>query len=194
MKYSETVWCLESETAKVRERLLRESNLTLGKADEICRAAESTSQQLKLVESPEASIHVVDRPPDDSERKHMKECWKCGWRHAFYKRELCPAYGKICNKCQKPNHFAVKCRQKTQQTAVKAVNEQDSGEEVYHTSALTSEADNSQLVTLKLENGNFVRFQVDTGAQCNVVPVDLYKKAANDPTLKRVYNPPRPRS
>ena len=29
----------------------------------------------------------------------------------------------------------------------------------------------SQLVTLKLEFGNYLRFQPDTGAQCNVVPV-----------------------
>ncbi len=35
---------------KVRERLLRESALTLSKTDEICRAAESTTQQLNLVE------------------------------------------------------------------------------------------------------------------------------------------------
>ena len=34
---------------KVRERLLRESQLTLQKTDEICRASESTAQQLKEV-------------------------------------------------------------------------------------------------------------------------------------------------
>ena len=31
--------------------------------------------------------------------------------------------------------------------------------------------DDSQLVTLKLEFGNYLQFQHDTGAQCNVVPV-----------------------
>ena len=34
---------------KTRERLLREPALTLARADEICRAAESTVTQLKLV-------------------------------------------------------------------------------------------------------------------------------------------------
>lgn len=29
-------------------------------------------------------------------------------------------------------------------------------------------------------------FQPDTGAQCNVIPVHLYKKAANDPDLKQI--------
>ena len=35
---------------KVRERLLRESNLTLAKTDEICHAAESMMGQMKIVE------------------------------------------------------------------------------------------------------------------------------------------------
>ncbi len=37
--------------------------------------------------------------------------------------------------------------------------------------------DDSQCVTLQLDSGNYLRFQVDTGVQCNVVPIDLYKKA-----------------
>ena len=43
--------------------------------------------------------------------------------------------------------------------------------------------DNSQLVTLKLESGNYLRFQPDTGTQCNVVPLHLYKKATKDVDL-----------
>ena len=46
--------------------------------------------------------------------------------------------------------------------------------------------DDSQLVTLKLESGNFLRFQPDTGAQCNVVPLHLYKKASRDFELLNV--------
>ena len=34
---------------KVRERLLRENNLTLAKTDEICRAAESMTEQMRIV-------------------------------------------------------------------------------------------------------------------------------------------------
>ena len=46
--------------------------------------------------------------------------------------------------------------------------------------------DDSQLVTLKLESGNYLRFQPDTGAQCNVIPVSLYRKATKDYRLERV--------
>ena len=51
---------------------------------------------------------------------------------------------------------------------------------------LSHEPDDAQLVTMKLESGNFLCFQVDTGAQCNVVPVDLYRSAAQNPNLKKV--------
>ena len=40
--------------------------------------------------------------------------------------------------------------------------------------------DDSQLVTLNLESGNYLRFQLNTGAQCNVVPLHLYKKTTKD--------------
>ena len=35
----------------------------------------------------------------------------------------------------------------------------------------------------KLESSNYLHFQVDTGAQCNVVPLHLYKKATEDHKL-----------
>jgi len=43
-----------------------------------------------------------------------------------------------------------------------------------------------QLMTLRLSSGNYLHFQPDTGAQCNIIPVQLYRKAANDPDLKEV--------
>lgn len=66
---------------------------------------------------------------------------------------------------------------------VKAVEEGDDNEEVYQTTTPSSRLDNSQFVTLQLDSGNYLRFQVDTGVQCNVVPLDLYKKATKDYNL-----------
>src|SRR5207253_7508989 len=34
-------------------------------------------------------------------------CTKCGMTHAF---KACPAFGQICHKCKKRNHFAVCCK------------------------------------------------------------------------------------
>jgi len=44
----------------------------------------------------------------------------------------------------------------------------------------------SSLVTLKVPSGNFIRFEIDTGAPCNVLPIHIYKKATGDCDLKRV--------
>ena len=41
----------------------------------------------------------------------IKECPKCGMKH---EPRSCPAFGKTCNNCKKPNHFAKKCRLKKQ--------------------------------------------------------------------------------
>lgn len=172
--------------SKVRERLLRESNLTLAKTDEICRAAASMSMQMKVFEQNSTpSIHAVK--PDREQAKTSeasklvyRECWNCGYRHE-HKREACPALGKTCNKCSKKNHFAARCRSK-QSSRVAAVEED--GDEVFQ--AGSGSLDDTQFVTLKLDSGNYLRFQVDTGAQCNVIPLNLYKKAAKDDHLRYV--------
>ena len=44
----------------------------------------------------------------------------------------------------------------------------------------------SSLVTLKVLSGNFIRFEIDTGAPCNVLPIHIYKKPTGDCDLKRV--------
>ena len=46
--------------------------------------------------------------------------------------------------------------------------------------------DDSQLVTLKLESANYLHFPPDTGAQCNVAPLHLYKKTTKDVDLCNV--------
>ena len=58
----------------------------------------------------------------------------------------------------------------------------DDGEEIFKTAVSAVGVDDSQFVTLKLESGNYLQFQVDTGAQC----LDLYKKATKDYILSCV--------
>ena len=47
----------------------------------------------------------------------------------------------------------------------------------------TVHLDDSQYVKLKLESGNCLHFQVDIHAQCNVIPLSLYKKVTKDCNL-----------
>ena len=183
--------------SKVRERLLRETNLTLQKTDEICCAAESMLAQMKVFgDNAETTVSAVKVEPDHQcppdkpkpNSKPARECGNCGRRHEQHKRELCPAYGKMCNRCLKPNHFAVRCRSgkaKPTRRQVQVIDDEDS-DEVFPTQISAVHLDDSQLVTLQLESGNCLRFQVDTGAQCNVIPLELYKKASRDFKLMQV--------
>ena len=112
----------------------------------------------------------------------MAESEKCGYQHQE-SSESCPAIGQECLKCAKRNHFASRCKSKE----VKATDlEDDEAGEMYQIEVAAVKLDDSQLVTLKLESGNFIRFQPDTGAQCNVLPLQVYRKASKDEKLEKV--------
>ena len=125
-------------------------------------------------------------------KESTKECGNCGTEHDRIKRELCPAYLKTCRKCGKLSYFAVKCCSKKKEGKdsdtckfVRAVDNQDSdSEEFYADHISVVDLDDSQLVTVKLESGNYLRFQTDTGAHCNAIPVELYRKATKDYELE----------
>ena len=102
--------------SKTRECLLRASDLTPKMTDKICHSAESMLAQMKIVEDscPSNPVSAVKerqnrQPSGDQGTRQGRECWNCGRKHDFQKRESCPAYGKTCTKCHKPNHFAAKC-------------------------------------------------------------------------------------
>ena len=74
-------------------------------------------------------------------KKPTRECWNCGRRHEYYKRDLCPAYGKICNKCLKPNHFAARCWTTRCRNTLKQSDALEEEEEVFPTEAAVTTLD-----------------------------------------------------
>ena len=92
-------------------------------------------------------------------------------------------------KSHRLNHFAAKCRSRRISPSVKSVADTDnrvSAEETFPMEVSAVTVDDSQIVTLRVESGNHIRFQVDTGAQCNVVPLATYKEATQDRALTQV--------
>ena len=94
---------------------------------------------------------------------------------------------KDCRKCRIKNHFANRCKEDA-----KATVESDMYfEETYQTEEILAvRLDDSQLVTLQLESVNFIRFQPDKGAQCNVLPLLVYKRTSNDHNLDSAADDP----
>ena len=109
-------------STRVRERLLRESDLTLKKTIDMCRAKELSKEQLKFFDNnAEISAFKEEREERDQQRQpctgegrnqriysrkesgQWKACPNCGNKHAVGK---CPAFGRQCNKRKKMNHYA----------------------------------------------------------------------------------------
>ncbi|KAI8480674.1 hypothetical protein Bbelb_415670 [Branchiostoma belcheri] len=168
---------------KVRERLLRESNLSLEKCAEICRAAEVSKQSIQTME--QVTVHVVKKKPQAPQASRTSVCKYCAKRHAANK-EACPAYGKECASCGKRNHFARACRSgetkqprsgrnqaqgrkkplvhMLQEEAVMTVTEEEK------TYSMSGPRYAKQVHARMALEGHLVTFQLDLGATCNVMP------------------------
>ena len=156
----------------------------MGKVIDTCRAAELSHAQMREVDGnpkPTESVNVVvqnkkgyteHKYKGQREPAHSGECRFCGEFHEFMK-ELCPVYGKRCSKCGRENHYAKMCHKKV--SSQKNVNtvDQSCEEDVYILrEAPLKQCAPDRFVTLKLqESGNFMKFQLDTGAECSVVQI-----------------------
>lgn len=120
----------ESDDKKIRERLLRETELTLESAIKICHASELAQLHSRTFTGKEgttcADSPVVGAVTHKMKRQSQKAvpktgtdsfcCKRCGSKH---QPKQCPVYGKQCAKCKGMNHFAKQCfsKNKTKQSS-----------------------------------------------------------------------------
>ena len=91
----------------VQERLLREADLSLERAVDICRTAETNKMQYQAMSSSQSHIYAIRRGKKSWKGQSKQPCKYCGYVHPPRK---CPAYGKNCKKCNGMNHFANVCQ------------------------------------------------------------------------------------
>ena len=92
----------KSET--VEEKLTRSSKLDLKNTLNTCRAIELNEENKKVImNKSESEISKVSHY--SGKKLEEKRCKFCSRNHRMVKSE-CPAWGKTCNSCHKPNHFA----------------------------------------------------------------------------------------
>ena len=113
-----------------KEKLLQADALDLGKALAIARGIEISTrmkdltEQDKSVQGMRKSRHDrnqarTEQPRDDNTR--VSECRNCGRKHET--KQKCPARGKVCFKCKKPNHYSRMRRSKGVHDLQQEVNE-----------------------------------------------------------------------
>ena len=177
---------------KTRTRLLKEGELTLQKALNICRANEATSTQLKTLSYSGASkethyqevLAIQKRRQSD---KPKPQCDKSGNQH--YRYQPCPAQGVECHNCGHRNHFAKVCRSCTITKYQKKVHSvthdgsDTSGDLFIDMVQCTTTKSSDWKVTL-LINHQKMCFKIDTGAQCNVVSMRKYHQLSSRPLQK----------
>ena len=178
----------------------------LDKCLEICRAAKLSRERSKKIEKTD-KVYAVKTGPSGkfgnrnnrevSERfnnfKQMqkgsginRKCKYCGGMHE-YNKQKCPAYGKICRKCQKQNHFAAVCRSKkparinnieylSYSSDYDEINMVSKDEEKSNTKQLGTKSFSKRLYAIITIGNQPVNFQLDSGATCNVISL---------PTLQR---------
>ena len=182
----------------LKERMLREANLTLEKAVNLCHAAEASKVHLKTMvggAGEKASVNVINKnrvgkPSPYKQKSTNKSCVYCGLDH---KPRKCPAFGQKCRKCGKLNHFAQVCRSSAQRR-VHTLEESDSDQFEYEDdeeyNLLIEELFVGNIESSKWQakvtlEGKEVSFKLDTGAQANVIPHYIYKTVGEDGDIKK---------
>ena len=190
------------QDSSVRERLLRDAKLTLETAIEKVRSVELTQIQLKQMKADKATDESVsaintEKPPEKLPSKFPMIDYKfCGKRHPRNKN-LCPAYGSKCQKCGLANHFAKKCRTKETRhpktgKRLHLVEIEDDNEDeftidmVSHKIGSLNTKSNDEVasqlfVTMMVNDNAYVKFQLDCGATCNLLPLKDYTRVMGDP-------------
>ena len=186
---------------RIKERLLREADLTLARALDICRAAETSKHQMDTMGAAHTQIHAMHTQKNVSHRgktshrptshqtgsndKRESTCQYCGQSHA---PRHCPAYGKMCKKCSGRNHFAVVCRgggsRKPGGKSVHTVDSSDTSGLFIGTVFVGGIDRNEWHTTLKV-NERDITFKLDTGADANVLPLDVYRQVLSDVPMTR---------
>ena len=188
-----------------RRRLLRERELTLQTATEICRLAELTDKHMRVIETPPAqtdNVNAMDRQSERrkfqgrmTEREPQWNCKYCGNSHRRG-REQCPAYGKVCRICGISNHFAKMCQAASKAEKIKKVNvledeqkegDSDTDERLFLVTECVNTAKAQQgrkwFVNLCL-NEKMQQCQLDTGSTCNVMGLKIKEKLSPKMALR----------
>ena len=196
--------------AKVRERLLRETDLSKDKAIPICRASVATKKQVKEMatspiiddvdsisnfqrrESRDSRNPASQRPRQDRfaemsrNNDKSRTCKYCGNAH---QKGRSPAYGKMCNKCRKWNHFASVCQSKSVSNIEQEQYSSDGRTEFFVGMVDGDESDVNMPWTMPiLTSGTSVSYKLDTGSQVNIIPQKIYyayRRKSNSTKLKK---------
>ncbi len=206
------------QSKKLRRYALREDAVTLEGLLTKARSLEASEMQAtgmeKSLPHTAAEVNWVQherqtkprgaKPQQARSSTRSSTCCQCGlaWPH---KMNPCPAKGKICRKCGKPNHFAKMClskpkarpHQHSQKANINQVQEEapsssdDSDDEYLYTMNYDSNTPKIPKVFVKIDDV-VVEMIIDTGATTDILDEATYRNIREEdselqPTTKRLF-------
>ena len=136
-------------------------------------------------------------------------CGRCGKESTHTRtRGKCPAFGAQCSFCKKMNHWHTVCRKRLahEVRALQADSQEQAdsdSDSIWEDGYASAEGKEYMLSVSKVElphhrkqdkwvvplevggNGTNVTFRIDTGARCNVMVQDTYRKVADEGSLRK---------
>jgi hypothetical protein len=190
--------------AALRTRLLEEGkDLTLDKAIEMVKCSEQVARQTQVLDkTTPATISAIrngsssqfphndekdsrKRQPDGRSRQshyqakpHDRPCQFCGGQP--HSRSECPAAEQECHNCQKKGHYSKVCR------SARATSQPQKVSSSWIVQAINKIDRAEAAVRIFRIGKQDISFLVDCGAEVNVLPERLYKRATGDRSLSRV--------
>lgn len=156
---------------RLRETMLQDNQLTLQKAEEICRVAEMIAQRNEVWRKSEDSVDAISRRPSTTkEEKQAKEQHFCCQYNRWHKPKQCPPFGRKCQLCHKPNHFASCCSSAVVSEVGKRQNEDFDILEI-----ATARRERDWMIKAEVSNCE-IKFKVDTGSQASLFLMSIYRK------------------
>ena len=168
------------------EHLLRESKLILPKAISAGHAAEETRKHARDILTSNETIHLHKISKHSKSRSQgsaqateiIKKCKFCENSHH---RGKCPAYGKVCHNCNRKNHFKKCCPRNR-----KPLHEIERMQIFPWYDKFSKKTLKIWLAFLKSKMNPpiGISYKIDTGAQCNVIPVESLENIS----LNQIFN------
>lgn len=114
---------------------------------------------------------------NNTQAKMINNCSRCGHTH---KVRECLAYGKQCRSCTKMNHFSSMCKTRNV-SAINANDDVSQDQTEFYVNVIEEERSQvSYPWTEKIKiNGRDVTFKIDTGAEIDVLPLNVVERLGN---------------
>lgn len=172
---------------QISERLLEEE---LGFKDAIktARSIEISKKQISEMNFENTASHVdaIKR----TQSTNGRGCLRCGSLHS--RDSTCPALDRICSYCSKKGHYETVCFKKKNDSSrprrdVHVVSSevqapQTNGEQTFFLWSIENNDLDEAMVDIAV-NDRLLKFKIDTGAQVNVLPENIFKTLSPTPDL-----------